>query len=127
MERIRDSGLRPLIIDAGANIGASPIYFLSRYPDALVVAIEPERNNCALLRSNCEGLDVRVIEAAICNQPGPRFLSDPGLSDWGFRVADQGLYEVATVTVPQILRDYPEGAYAPWRAKAGYSGNRVSR
>ena len=32
-----------VIIDAGANIGASPVYFLSRYPDAAVVANVIER------------------------------------------------------------------------------------
>lgn len=112
---IRKSDRRPLIIDAGANIGASPIYFLSQYPDAAIVAIEPERRNCALLRANCTGLDVQIIEAALCSGPGPRFLSDPGRSDWGFQVtaSDQGLYEVAAVSVPQILRDYPSSAYAP--------------
>ena len=113
VENIRDSGRRPLIIDAGANIGASPIYFLSQYGDATVVAVEPERRNCELLRTNCEGLDVRVIEAAIGSGAGPRFLTDPGLSDWGFRVADQGLYEVSTVTVPQILRACPRDTHAP--------------
>jgi len=84
VERIRDSGLRPLIIDAGANIGASPIYFLSRYPDALVVAIEPERNNCALLRSNCEGLDVRVIEAAIGWQGRQEHVRQKRVQELGF-------------------------------------------
>jgi FkbM family methyltransferase len=113
LKSIRDSGRRPLIIDAGANIGASPIYFLSQYPGAVVVAVEPERNNCRLLRANCEGLDVRLIEAALCGQPGPRFLSDPGLSDWGFRVSDQGLYEV---------RDYPIDTYAPVILKIDIEG-----
>jgi FkbM family methyltransferase len=114
VERIRDSGRRPLIIDAGANIGASPIYFLSRYTDATIVAIEPERRNCELLRTNCAGLDVRIIEAALCGGgSGPRFLNDPGLSDWGFRVSDQGLYEVSTVSAPQILHDYPLDQYVP--------------
>ena len=115
VEGIRAQGRRPLIIDAGANIGASPIYFLSRYQDAAVVAIEPGWSNCIWLRANSvdRGLDVKIIEAAIVSQPGPRFLHDPGRGDWGFRVSsDRGLYEVATVTVPQILRDYSPDKYA---------------
>jgi len=113
VEGIRESGRRPLIIDAGANIGASPIYFRTQYPYAAIVAIEPERRNCDLLRINCADLDVRLIEAALVGQPGPRFLNDPGRGDWGFRVSsDRGLYEVAAVTVPQILRDYPPDNYA---------------
>lgn len=121
VDGIRASGRRPLIIDAGANIGASPIYFLSQYPDAAIVAIEPERRNCELLRANCHDLDVRIIEAALDSHPGVRFLSDPGRGDWGFRVlspsreqtvpTDQKLYEVHAVTVPQVLRDYPSDTY----------------
>jgi FkbM family methyltransferase len=125
VESIRESGRRPLIVDAGANIGASPIYFLSQYPDATIVAIEPERRNCALLRVNCTGLAVQIIEAALCSGPGRRFLSDPGRSDWGFQVtdSDQGLYEVAAVSVPQILRDYPSSAYAPAIVKIDIEGS----
>ena len=122
VDSIRDSGCRPLIIDAGANIGASPVYFISQHTNATVVAIEPERRNCELLRANCEGLDVRVIEAAIGSGAGPRFLIDPGLSDWGFRVADQGLYEVSTVTVSQILGDYPRATHAPAILKIDIEG-----
>jgi len=122
IESIRKSDRQPLIIDAGANIGASPIYFLSRYTDATIVAIEPERRNCELLRTNCTDLDVRVIEAALCSGPGKRFLHDPGHSDWGFRVADQGLYEVATVSVSQILADYPLDAYVPAILKIDIEG-----
>lgn len=41
-----------LIIDGGANIGLSAIFFGSRYPDAKVIAIEPEASNFQLLVEN---------------------------------------------------------------------------
>src|SRR5712675_1402142 len=34
-----------LIIDAGANIGLSALYFAVTYPDAIIIAIEPEIHN----------------------------------------------------------------------------------
>ena len=40
-KRVAD-GSRPLIVDAGANIGASPVFFAFALPQAKVVAIEPE-------------------------------------------------------------------------------------
>jgi len=123
VEGIRTRGRRPLIIDAGANIGASPIYFLSQYPDAAIVAIEPERQNCELLRTNCAGLDVRLIEGALDSRPGSRFLNDPGRSDWGFQVSNQGLYEVPAVAIPQILQDYPPNAYTPAILKIDIEGS----
>lgn len=41
-----------VIVDAGANIGLSAIYFANRYPHAKVIALEPEGRNFALLKQN---------------------------------------------------------------------------
>jgi len=41
-----------LIVDAGANVGYSSIYFLSKYPDCQIVAIEPDPSNFATLQRN---------------------------------------------------------------------------
>jgi len=41
-----------LIIDAGANIGLSTIYLASRFPEAEIIAIEPEPSNFELLQQN---------------------------------------------------------------------------
>jgi len=40
------------ILDAGANIGASAIYFHSFFPNAKVICIEPESSNFSLLKTN---------------------------------------------------------------------------
>jgi len=41
-----------LIADAGAHIGCFSLYAFRRWPDARIVAFEPEENNQALLRRN---------------------------------------------------------------------------
>ena len=41
------------IIDAGANVGLSAVYFSHRFPKARVVAIEPDKDNFAVLQQNC--------------------------------------------------------------------------
>src|SRR6185312_14795995 len=38
-------GQLPLIIDAGANIGASTLYLADAWPEARVIAIEPDGDN----------------------------------------------------------------------------------
>jgi FkbM family methyltransferase len=103
------AGRRPLIVDAGANIGASAVFFSLQYPSSRIVAIEPEKHNAELLRRNCEGLDVLVHEAALGAEAGAAFLSDPGESDWGFRVGTSGETPVPMMTVPDII-DAPEMA-----------------
>jgi FkbM family methyltransferase len=79
------SGRRPLVIDAGANIGASPVYFASAFPGARVVAIEPDDDNFELLKKNIEGLDVVSIHGAVASASGRARLTDPGAGHWGFR------------------------------------------
>jgi FkbM family methyltransferase len=40
------------VIDCGANIGLSSIYFLSRFPECAVLAVEPDRTNFRQLEIN---------------------------------------------------------------------------
>src|SRR5260221_1476823 len=46
------------ILDCGANVGYSAVYFLTRFPEALVIAVEPDPDNCAMLGANLAGLPV---------------------------------------------------------------------
>lgn len=51
--RCLDTVVEPeLIIDCGANVGYSSAYFLSRYPAARLIAIEPDPDNFAVLTRN---------------------------------------------------------------------------
>ncbi len=42
------------IIDAGANIGLSAVYFAHRFPQAMIVAVEPDRKNFEMLKKNTQ-------------------------------------------------------------------------
>jgi FkbM family methyltransferase len=103
-----------LIIDAGANIGGSAVYLASKYPDATVVALEPERNNYELLVENTARFaNVIPLNKAIGGQPGTLPLTDPGHGSASFRVGrdvaqGQVLAEVEVVTVAQIVAQHPD-------------------
>ena len=80
---------RPLrtIIDAGANIGLASIRFANRFPDARIVAIEPEAANFALLRANVAPYpNIIPVQAALWCSDGEIELVDPGLGHWGYMV-----------------------------------------
>ena len=49
-----------LIVDCGANVGFASAYFLDRFPQTQVIAIEPDDRNVALLRRNLEPYGDRV-------------------------------------------------------------------
>ena len=56
-----------VIIDAGAHIGLTSAYFADMYPNARIVAIEPEPENFRLLERNIAPYkNVRTIRAALC-------------------------------------------------------------
>ncbi len=57
IEEIYKQQLRPhaYIIDCGANIGLSVIYLKKLFPDAELIAFEPDDFNFKLLRENVEG------------------------------------------------------------------------
>jgi len=56
-----------LVIDCGANVGLSSAYFLSRFPAATVIAIEPDPGNFELLQTNLApyGTRARPVKGAI--------------------------------------------------------------
>lgn len=74
-----------LIVDAGANIGASTVFFVNSYHNSLVFAIEPDEANFNLLCLNNKNLNCFNFKGAISSEDGELFLLDPGHSDWGFR------------------------------------------
>ncbi|CAI5505836.1 unnamed protein product [Closterium sp. Naga37s-1] len=54
------------ILDAGANIGLASLVFAMRFPDALIVAVEPAPNNFALLQRNLKHLpQILPVNAAL--------------------------------------------------------------
>ena len=119
-------GKRPLVIDAGANIGASAVYFALQYSSGRIVAIEPEKGNADLLRRNCEGLDIVVREAALGAEPGTAFLSDPGHSDFGFRVGESGTVPVPVVSVPELLEEAEAMQLFPLLCKIDIEGGEAA-
>lgn len=78
---------KPFILDAGANIGASSIYFANMIPNAIVLALEPEGKNFQLLAKNiAQNERIRGLLAALAgvnSQTGS--IIDPGNGNWGYR------------------------------------------
>jgi FkbM family methyltransferase len=63
---IMGSGRTPVIVDAGANIGAASLSFRKKFPGAAIVAVEPDAENLRMLKLNLKGhQDVFVVAAAV--------------------------------------------------------------
>lgn len=85
------AGGRPLILDAGANIGASALFFAWRYKQATILAVEPETSNFALLERNAAPFpQIVCVRAALAAADGEVQLFDPGRSTDAFRALQAG-------------------------------------
>jgi FkbM family methyltransferase len=105
------SGGVPVIIDAGANVGASAIWFAQQFPRCSVFAIEPDKDNAELCRQNCASLgNIEVIEAAIGGRSGAGSVErqDKSWSSQTRRSDDEG--GVPIVSVADILARSGRGA-----------------
>ncbi len=71
------------IVDCGANVGYSSAYFLSRFPNCHVVAIEPDPNNFAMLQQNMAayGNRVKTIQAGVWSHPARLVIADSPYRD----------------------------------------------
>jgi FkbM family methyltransferase len=117
------AGQQPLIIDCGANIGASVTWFAARYPKAHIVAIEPAPDNFDLLRRNCAGLDVELRQAGIAARDGHTHLRTSGGHSMGYRTnPDHEGIEVDVVCLETLLLSKPSPKYAPFLLKMDIEG-----
>jgi FkbM family methyltransferase len=75
-------GLPATIIDLGANVGLTTLFFAQSFPGARYICVEANPANAALLRRNVAWLGARaeVIEAAVTNYSGYASFDDSGPS-----------------------------------------------
>jgi FkbM family methyltransferase len=85
-----------VIVDLGANIGLSSIFFLGHYPGSRVIALEPDPRNYRILKENLRRFSAvqraQAVEAAAWQRDGRvRFVppEQPGHVNQGMLVADE--------------------------------------
>jgi FkbM family methyltransferase len=99
-----------LIIDCGANVGYSSMYFLSRFPEVTLVAVEPEPGNMGICEMNLASYGVRAIlsKAAVWSRPCTLELVSLGPhSEQSTRVVEWTGSQAATVPaidVPSLIK-----------------------
>lgn len=121
-EDIIAAGKVPVIVDGGANAGYSPIWFSLRFPRARVIAVEPDRENFALLKRNVASFpNIVSVEAALWDEKTLVSILDPNASAWArrFEVAHNGI-GMPSITVPELLHERDD--YVPFIMKIDIEG-----
>lgn len=96
-----------LVIDCGANVGYSAAYFLTRFPDCYVIAVEPDKSNFESLNRNCSRFRGRYIALPTAVWPRKTGLriseEEDGLSgEWGYKVREVRPGEAAQMEAVDI-------------------------
>jgi FkbM family methyltransferase len=82
-----------VIVDAGAHIGLTSIWFANKYPAARIVAIEPEPSNFDVLARNVRPYPLIVpVHAALWSHDGEIAVSNPNPAqeNWAFVTCEGG-------------------------------------
>jgi FkbM family methyltransferase len=98
------------IVDAGAHIGGTTLWFAARYPHARIVAIEPHPDTFARLRGNTEGLtNVELVAAALHAKEGNVELFG-GEQSWAASLVPaknlRTCHSVRAITLDRLVRDH---------------------
>jgi FkbM family methyltransferase len=95
------------IVDAGANIGFASIYFANRWPNARIVAIEPDHENFEMLVENTKDYpNITPVLAAVWKESVKLDLFDPGKGSWALQTKVSTDGRVDGLTLPEIMRRY---------------------
>lgn len=102
------------IIDCGANIGLSAVYFAAKYPEAKIIAIEPDKRNFNYLVKNTQAYkNVTCLNKAIWNREVNMSIKDTGTGNWGLQtvvVESADATTISGVTIEQVMQigQFPE-------------------
>jgi FkbM family methyltransferase len=95
------------IIDGGANVGYASIFFANTYPNAKIVAIEPERTNFEVLKYNTKSYEqVEIIKSGLWHKNTHLKVKDIGLGKWGAIVEETDSLDpdgFRAITISSIL------------------------
>jgi FkbM family methyltransferase len=99
-----------LIVDCGANVGVTSYYLLHQYPQARLIALEPDVQNYTLCRRNLEPFGRRavVMRGALWSACRPLRIAPESRrrGSWALSVepADGGTADVEGLTLVELLK-----------------------
>jgi FkbM family methyltransferase len=103
-----DLGDPRFIVDAGAHIGLSSVFFSSKYPKATVVAIEPEPSNFDLLLMNTRNFpNIKPLRAGLWSRRAFLRIEASDVPTWSFRVVEDSSGQgIPALGIPDVMADF---------------------
>lgn len=99
-----------VIVDCGANIGLSSIFFKNKFPDATIVSVEPESTNFQILQKNTERYsNIHCLNCGIWNRSTLLKVKNNDRGNWGFTVEEAEAGDTNTIqaiSIAEIMERY---------------------
>lgn len=95
------------IVDAGANVGYATLRFLKYFPEAKIIAIEPESMNVTQFKKNCSSYrNVSLEEKALWPTATTLGIDSPSGASNAFVVYEDPHGSIETVSIPGLMQKY---------------------
>ncbi|OLO37173.1 hypothetical protein BTR23_13645 [Alkalihalophilus pseudofirmus] len=98
------------IIDGGAYVGYTSVYFANEFPNAQIIAVEPDGPNFQLLKKNVRPYQNVVLEqSGLWNKDTYLQVKDVGLGEWGMVVEELNKQEpgaIKATTITSLINKY---------------------
>lgn len=92
------------IVDCGANIGLSAVYFANKFPNATVIAIEPDNHNFEYLEKNTIPYpNIQCLQRAVWPVPAKMEVIDPGNGGWSLQTKTSESGTMQSITIEEIM------------------------
>ena len=102
-------GMTPVIVDGGANVGYSARYFAMEYPEARVIAVEPDPNSFSVLVETSKGCPrITPVHGALWSADGEARLSTREGWSWAGIVNDEAGAAVPAFRIEALLARCPK-------------------
>jgi FkbM family methyltransferase len=100
-------GITPIIIDGGANVGYSPLYFAATFPTATIVAVEADKQTIQTLKRNCAPEPrIAPLHAALWSHDDGVIFGTDNRGSWSHHVAEEG-DATPSLRLDSLMARYP--------------------
>jgi FkbM family methyltransferase len=98
-----------IIIDAGANIGLTSLYFLSFFNDCKIFGIEPSIENCKIYSRNTQKFgNIKIYQNALSEKSNSFYNLDRGFrdgKDWSISTKESSNGSIKGISIKDIVSE----------------------
>jgi FkbM family methyltransferase len=99
-----------VILDCGAHVGLSAIFFANKYPGSKIFCLEPEKANFDLLVKNTASYpNITCLNFGIWSKTTNLKIIDAGYGNWGFiteECDEPGEDTIPALSIDEVIRKY---------------------